>query len=82
MKVLVTGGSGMLGCHIRDKIWTTAHEGIFVGSNDYDLTSQFQVRKMFEETMADYCGSKYAVSVSNGNYKNFFNNTKNVEQVA
>ncbi len=53
MKVLVTGGRGMLGCHIQDKIWTTTHEGIFVGSNDYDLTSQFQVRKMFEETMPD-----------------------------
>ena len=46
MKVLVTGGRGMLGCHIQDKLWTTSHEGIFVGSKDYNLTSQFQVRKM------------------------------------
>jgi GDP-L-fucose synthase len=53
MKVLVTGGHGMLGCHIQDKIWTTSHEGIFVSSKDYDLTSQFQVRKMFEEIMPD-----------------------------
>ena len=53
MKVLVTGGRGMLGCHIQDKLWTTSHEGVFVGSNDYNLTSQFQVRKMFEEIMPD-----------------------------
>jgi len=53
MKVLVTGGRGMLGCHIQDKIWTTSHEGIFVGSGDYDLTSQFQVRKMFEKIKPD-----------------------------
>ena len=53
MKVLVTGGRGMLGCHIQDKLWTTSHEGVFVGSKDYDLTSQFQVRKMFEEIMPD-----------------------------
>lgn len=53
MKVLVTGGKGMLGKHIEDKLSYEDHEGIYVGSKDYDLTSLFQVRKMFEEIRPD-----------------------------
>ena len=34
MKVLVTGGKGMLGMHIEDKLYWGNHEGIFVGSKD------------------------------------------------
>jgi len=50
MRVLVTGGSGMLGQHIKERLSYTDHTGIFVSSSDYDLTSQSQVRKMFKET--------------------------------
>lgn len=53
MKVLVTGGKGMLGKHIKDKIYTGNHEGIYVGSQDYDLTLQDQVQKMFVEIKPD-----------------------------
>ena len=53
MKVLVTGGKGMLGRHIEDKLYQGNHKGIFVGSKDYNLTSQLQTRKMFETIMPD-----------------------------
>lgn len=49
MRVLVTGGKGMLGKHIKDKLYQGSHEGIYVGSQDYDLTLQDQVQEMFDE---------------------------------
>jgi len=53
MKVLVTGGKGMLGKHIQDKMNGGNHEGIFVGSKDYDLTDLVQVEEMFTQYNPD-----------------------------
>lgn len=45
MRILVTGGTGMVGKHLKQMLpWP---ETVFVGSNDYDLTDQTAVREMF-----------------------------------
>jgi GDP-L-fucose synthase len=45
MRILVTGGTGMVGKHLKQMLpWP---ETVFVGSNDYDLTNQTAVREMF-----------------------------------
>ena len=50
MKILVTGGTGMVGKHLQelfspDEIWY--EKVIFIGSNEYDLTKKLDVRNMF-----------------------------------
>ena len=50
MKILVTGGTGMVGQHLQemfapDEIWH--NKVVFVGSKDYDLTKKLDVRNMF-----------------------------------
>ncbi len=50
MKILVTGGTGMVGQHLQelfspDEIWY--EKVIFIGSNEYDLTKKLDVRNMF-----------------------------------
>lgn len=42
--LLITGGTGLIGSAIR----TLAPDAIFVGSKDYDLKNQEDVKKMFE----------------------------------
>jgi GDP-L-fucose synthase len=42
-KVLVTGGSGLIGGRLKKKM----PEAIFVSSKDFDLTNQDEVKKMF-----------------------------------
>lgn len=45
MRILVTGGTGMVGKHLEKMLpWP---EAVFVGSKDYDLTDQAQVEEMF-----------------------------------
>ena len=45
MRILVTGGTGMVGKHLKNMLpWP---ESVFVGSKDYDLTDQVQVEEMF-----------------------------------
>lgn len=44
-KVVVTGGSGLVGFYLK-KVLTDA---IFLSSNDYDLTKEYEVKKMFDE---------------------------------
>lgn len=45
MRILVTGGTGMVGKHLANMLpWP---ESVFVGSKDYDLTDQVQVEEMF-----------------------------------
>jgi GDP-L-fucose synthase len=43
MKILVTGGSGMVGKHLKELL----PDAFYVGSKDYDLTIPFGVRSMF-----------------------------------
>lgn len=47
MRILVTGGTGMVGKHLEGKLpWP---ETTFVGSKDYDLTNQAAVQQMFRD---------------------------------
>ena len=47
MRILVTGGTGMVGKHLANMLpWP---ETVFVGSKDYDLTDQVQVDEMFKK---------------------------------
>ena len=45
MKILVTGGSGLVGKHLNDIL----PEAIYISSKDYDLTDLQQVRNMMNE---------------------------------
>ena len=45
MKVLVTGGSGLVGKHLRDIL----SDAVYISSKDYDLTDLQQVRDMMNE---------------------------------
>jgi GDP-L-fucose synthase len=51
MKILITGGTGMVGSSFR-KV-NTEHDLIFVGSKDYDLVSREQTEKMIQEIKPD-----------------------------
>ncbi len=44
-KILVTGGSGLTGTSLK-KILPNA---VYISSKDYDLTSEFDIKKMFDE---------------------------------
>lgn len=44
-KVVVTGGSGLVGVYLKKVL----PDAIFLSSNDYDLTKEKEVKKMFEE---------------------------------
>jgi len=46
VKLLVTGGTGMVGKAIQERIWD--EEGVFVGSKNFDLTNSEQVNDMFK----------------------------------
>jgi len=50
-KVLVTGGSGLIGCKFPDE--TVNHTFVKVGSKDFDLTNALECRRMFEEVSPD-----------------------------
>lgn len=45
MRILVTGGTGQVGKHLKNML--PKPESVFVGSKDYDLTNQVQVEEMF-----------------------------------
>jgi GDP-L-fucose synthase len=45
MRILVTGGTGQVGKHLKNML--PKPESVFVGSTDYDLTNQVQVEEMF-----------------------------------
>jgi GDP-L-fucose synthase len=49
MKVLVTGGTGFLGKHLKEK----KPDWIYVSSKDFDLTKQHRVKEMFSEIKPD-----------------------------
>ena len=44
MKVLITGGNGMVGKHLQEIL----PEAIYVGSKDYDLRDWLDVENLFE----------------------------------
>ena len=51
MRILVTGGTGMVGSAF--KRLSTNHDLILVGSDDYDLKSQTETWEMFEHISPD-----------------------------
>ena len=56
MKILITGGTGMVGQHLQemfspDEIWQG--KVVFVGSKDYDLTKKYEVKNMFAKYKPD-----------------------------
>lgn len=48
-KILVTGGTGQVGRHLRELL----PDAVYVSSKDYDLTSEFAVRKMIIDNKPD-----------------------------
>jgi GDP-L-fucose synthase len=52
--ILVTGGSGMVGQAIREISCNYSYTFIFVGSKDYDLTSEQDTRNMFVKYQPTY----------------------------
>jgi GDP-L-fucose synthase len=53
MKILVTGGSGLVGYGIQSIYKDYDHEFIFISSKDYDLLDLVQVQKLFEKEQPD-----------------------------
>ena len=55
MKVLVTGGSGMVGRCIKEIIYkkNISDEFIFLSSKDCDLTNYWQTTRLFDEIRPD-----------------------------
>ena len=53
MKILITGGTGMLGSAFKDI--TTDHELVLLGSGDYDLIHYNATKRMFGDIKPDAC---------------------------
>ena len=55
MKILVTGGSGLVGSAIKDLINSSnsIHQYIFISSKDYDFTNNYQTILCFEKFKPD-----------------------------
>lgn len=50
MKIVVTGGSGLVGSHLKQIL----PNAIYLSSKDYNLTSEIDVEKMYLELKPDY----------------------------
>lgn len=83
MKVLVSGGSGLVGTSIKDLVSNTMHNDdyIFLKSTDCDLRNEFQVDELFRNIKPDIVvhlaaqvGGLYFNT--NSNYKMLVNNIK------
>lgn len=64
MKILVTGATGQLGHDVAEELAKRGHEPIGVGSADMDITSEEQVRKMFDRVRPEavvHCAAYTAV---------------------
>lgn len=53
-KILVTGGSGLVGNAINTIKYEYNYEFIFTNSNDYDLTNLYQTKLLFENTKPNF----------------------------
>lgn len=55
MKILVTGGTGMVGQHLQEYLADDVANGdaVFVGSQDYNLTLPYGVKRMFDDIKPD-----------------------------
>ena len=65
-KILVTGGSGMIGRHLQEII----PEAIYISSKNYDLTSEKNVIQMFSDLKPDcviHCSAKVGGIIDNIN---------------
>lgn len=81
MKVLVTGGTGMVGSSIKELINSTENEYVFLSSKECDLRDEEAVDTLFYEIkpdivvhLASIVGGLYFNS--NNNYKIFVDNVK------
>ncbi len=64
MKILVTGATGQLGHDVAEELAKRGHESIGVGSADMDITSEEQVRKIFDRVRPEavvHCAAYTAV---------------------
>lgn len=64
MKILVTGATGQLGHDVAEELAKRGHEPIGVGSADMDITSEEQVRKIFDRVRPEavvHCAAYTAV---------------------
>ncbi|MGH3135643.1 MAG: GDP-L-fucose synthase family protein [Gaiellaceae bacterium] len=53
MRVLVTGGGGFLGSHLVTRLEADGHDVVVARSADYDLTSDSDTARMFDDAGAD-----------------------------
>lgn len=55
MKILVTGGSGLVGSALKEmiKVYNCIHEYVFISSKDYDFTNNSQTMLCFEKFKPD-----------------------------
>jgi GDP-L-fucose synthase len=54
MKILITGGTGLVGNAIQSICKNYDHEFFFISSKDYDLLDLQQVREMFQNVKPDF----------------------------
>ena len=54
MKILVTGGTGLVGRAIQNIKILYDHTFIFIGSTDCDLTNLSKTQDLFENVRPDY----------------------------
>jgi GDP-L-fucose synthase len=53
-RIVVTGATGFLGRHVMAELEKRGYKNVIgLGSKDYDLTEQFEVRQMFKEQKPD-----------------------------
>ena len=53
-KIIVTGGSGMVGKSLKDLVKNSEHSWVFLSSKDCDLTNHDEVDKLFEREKPTY----------------------------
>jgi len=66
-KILVTGGSGMVGCHLKELL----PDAIYISSEDCDLRDDYQVEDLFDKIYPDiviHLAAKVGGIISNINY--------------